>query len=194
MLARHVLGYDRDGAPWAYGSRQAGELWLEVPGVVTFHVPAGGAVMTAIVDDGVDTDAVLDAYYGIALPLALQATLGFEALHASGVLVRSRSCVAAFCGMSESGKSTVAYELAARGHRPWADDAVAFHVDGTQSVTAVGLPFTIKLRESSKAFFQAAGVDVDPSADRRDAVEDGEWASARLGAVFLLAPSERECP
>jgi hypothetical protein len=188
-LVRHVLAYDRDGVPWAYGSRRAGELWLEVPDLVTFHLPAGSAVLTArtaSADDSVDSDAVLDAYYGTALPLVAQATLGLEVLHGSAVVVPSQGCVAAFCGMSESGKSTVAYGLAVRGYRRWSDDALAFRVDGAQPVTAVGLPFAVKLRERSAAHFGTTshGVEV---------VEDSAWKSTRLGAVFILEPTNPEC-
>jgi hypothetical protein len=182
-LARYVLAYDRDGAPCAYGSRRAGELWLEVPNVATFHLRAGDAVVNAAPEESVDAEAVLDAYYGAALPLVVQATRGLEVLHASAVRVPSRGYVAAFCGSSESGKSTVAYGLAARGHGHWGDDAVAFRIDGVHSVTAVGLPFTVKLREGSAAYFGRAS-------DVSEVNEDFEWQSTRLGAVFLLEPSD----
>jgi hypothetical protein len=180
----HVLAYDRDGAPCAYGSRRADELWLEVPNVATFHLRPGEAVVNAAPEESVDAEAVLDAYYGAALPLVVQATRGLEVLHASAVCVPSRGDVAAFCGSSESGKSTVAYGLAARGHGHWGDDAVAFRIDGVRSVTAVGLPFTVKLREGSAAYFGT-------SSDVSEVNEDFEWQSARLGAVFLLQPVER---
>jgi hypothetical protein len=188
-VVRHVLAYDRDGVPWAYGFRRAGELWLEVPDLVTFHLPAGSAILTArtaSADDSVDSDAVLDAYYGTALPFVAQATLGLEVLHGSAVVVPSQGCVAAFCGISESGKSTVAHGLAARGYRRWSDDALAFRVDGAQPVTAVGLPFTVKLRERSAAHFGTTSGGVD-------FVEDSAWKSTRLGAVFILEPTDPEC-
>jgi hypothetical protein len=183
-----VLAYDRDGVPWAYGFRRAGELWLEVPDLVTFHLPAGSAMLTArtaSADDSVDSDAVLDAYYGTALPFVAQATLGLEVLHGSAVVVPSQGCVAAFCGMTESGKSTVAYGLAVRGYRRWSDDALAFRVDDGQSVTAVGLPFAVKLREDSAAHFGA-------SSEGLEIMEDFAWKPARLGAVFLLEPFDSE--
>jgi hypothetical protein len=183
-----VVAYDRDGVPSAYGSQRDGEIWLEVPDVATFHLPPGKASLTAIPAELADSEAVLDAYYGTALPLVVQATRGLEVLHGSAVLVPPRGCVIAFCGMSESGKSTVAYGLAARGHCHWADDAVAFRVNGAHSLNAVGLPFTIKLRESTTAYFRASGADAGPVSD---AVEEFRWTSARLGAVFLLEPLDR---
>jgi hypothetical protein len=186
-----VVAYDRDGAPSAYGWRSAGEIGLEVPDVATFHLRAGGISLTAIPEASVDSEAVLDAYYGDALPLVVQAVHGLEVLHGSAVLVPSQGGVVAFCGMTESGKSTVSYGLAARGYSQWADDAVAFRVDGPQSVTAVGLPFTIKLRESSSAYFRVSGAHADPPAG---AVQEFEWTSARLAAVFLLEPIDQTPP
>jgi hypothetical protein len=177
-----VLAYDGAGFPAAYGWRRDGELWVEVPEVATFHLPAGGTVVGVIAGDAVDSAIVLDAYYGTALPFVLQATHGLEVLHASAVLSPANSGVVAFCGGSESGKSTVAYGLAARGYSHWADDAVAFRADA-RPLSAVGLPFTIKLRESSLAYFR--GADAGPS---EEAVEDFEWTSTRLAAVFLLEP------
>lgn len=184
FLVRHVAAYDRDGVPSAYGAQRDGDVWLQVPDVATFHLPAGGASLTAIPEESVDSGAVLDAYYGTALPLVVQATRGLEVLHGSGVLVQSRGSVVAFCGISESGKSTVAYGLAARGYSHWADDAVAFQVDGPHSVTTIGLPFTVKLRETSSTYFRA-------SSDALEVVDEFEWKPARLGAVFLLEPLDQ---
>lgn len=165
----------------AYGSQQAGEIWLDVPDVATFHLPAAGASLTAIPAESVALEALLDAYYGTALPLALQAARGLEVLHGSAVLFPSRGSVVAFCGSSGSGKSTVGYGLSARGYSQWADDAVAFRVDGAQSPTAVGLPFTVKLRGDSSAYLRAASASLD--------VVDGfAWKRAPLATVFLLEP------
>ena len=158
---------------------------MEVPDLVTFHLAADAAVLTAIADDSVDSDVVLDAYYGTALPLVAQATLGLEVVHGSAVLSAQTGSVVGFCGISESGKSTIAYGLAARGYRQWGDDALAFRVDDAQSVAAVGLPFAVKLREGSSAFFGA-------SSDGLEIRENFAWKSARLGALFLLEPIDSE--
>jgi hypothetical protein len=175
-----VVAHDRDGVSSAYGSQCDGDVWLEVPDVALFHLAAGSASLTAIPEESVGSGAVFDAYYGTALPFVVQATRGLEVLHGSAVFVPSQGCVFAFCGISESGKSTVAYGLAGRGYSHWADDAVAFSVDDG-SVTTVGLPFTVKLRKTSSTFFSA-------SPDALEVVEEFEWKPARLGAVFLLEP------
>jgi hypothetical protein len=187
LLDRHVVAYDGDGVPSAYGWRRGGEIGLEVPEVASFHLPAGGASLTAIPEEPVVSEAVLDAYYGTALPLVIQAAHGLEVLHGSAVLVPSPSRIVAFCGTTESGKSTIACGLATRGYSHWADDAVAFRVDGPHSVTAVGLPFTVKLRESSAAYFRS------PS-DTPGVVEEFEWVEAPLAAVFLLEPIQQRDP
>src|SRR5204863_9039961 len=129
----------------AYSAEHGGELWVEIPDVGTFHVAAGAGSMTAFVGESVAPDAILDAYYGSALPLAAQAR-GLEILHASAVVVGSTSSVAAFCGSSGVGKSTVAFGLATRGHGHWADDAVAFRVGPAGEITAAPLPYEPKLR------------------------------------------------
>jgi hypothetical protein len=180
-----VLAYDSAGLPSAFGLRHDDGLWVEVPDVATFHLPNGGAVLNAFPAESADSEAVKDAYYGAALPLVVQAARGLEVLHASAVLVAAKARVAAFCGISESGKSTVAYGLAGRGHLHWSDDALAFRVDPARGATAVGLPFTVNLRKSSAELFGAAP-------DRAEVMEGSQWKSAPLGAVFLLEPGDGE--
>lgn len=185
---RHVVAYDRDGAPCAYGWRRNGDIGVEVPDVATFHLSPQSASLTAISGESVNSAAILDAYYGTAMPLVVQAARGLQVIHASAVLVASESFVVAFCGISESGKSTVAYGLNSRGYDHWADDAVAFRADAAEPVTAVGLPFTINLRERSAQHFGAPDRSAEP---RADAIDDFQWESRRLGGVFLLEPLDR---
>lgn len=191
-FVRHVLAYDGDGAPSAYGSQpDGGEIWLDVPNIATFHLPVGSPVVGAIAAESADEHAVYDAYYGTALPLILQATQGLEVIHGSAVLVPPKGSVVAFSGISGSGKSTVAYGLAARGYSQWADDAIAFRVD-TGCATVVGLPFTANLREGASAYFDSAGLELSPSAGPFHVIDTFESSSAPLGAIFLLEPRERE--
>ena len=150
--------------------------------MATFHLQAGAVTPALEAEEPAEREAVLDAYYGTALPLLTQATGGLEVLHASAVLVPSVDGVFAFCGTPGSGKSTIAYGLATRGHAHWADDTVAFRTAGSQQVHAVGLPFIAKLRENSSAYFDAA---LDASIS--DSHEDRE---VPLDGVFLLDPTE----
>jgi hypothetical protein len=62
---------------------------------------------------------------------------------------------------------------------------LAFRADRVQVITAVGLPFTIKLRESSAAHFGASSEGIDVR-------DEFEWKTARLGAVFLIEPIDSE--
>lgn len=182
-----MLVHDANGRPWALGARRNGELWVEVPGVAAFHLEAGSSTLRAVATGSVETDAVLDAYFGTALPLAAQAACGLEVLHGSAVLDPSLRHVVAFCGPSEAGKSTIAFGLTARGYHQWADDAVAFCLRPPRSVETVGLPFTPKLRESSAAYFRAsaAGSCVPTGAT---VVNDFAWRPAFLRGIVVLEP------
>ena len=51
-----------------------------------------------------------------------------------------------------SGKSTIAYGLHRRGYRLWADDAVALEVSES-AITALPLPFDVRLRPATAALF-----------------------------------------
>ena len=83
----------------------------------------------------------------------------------------------ALIGASGVGKSTVAYGLAALEHTQWADDALAFRIDGPNAI-AVTLPFVLKLRPASAAYF---GTSLSATVVNRP-----EPQTARLAAVFLL--------
>jgi hypothetical protein len=177
----HVGAYDRADVPAAFGGRQGDDVWLRVPEVATFHLPAGSRALRAVPDDSVDSEAVLDAYYGTAMPLILQATADLEVMHSSGVRIAPSGRVVALCGKTGTGKSTTAYALSARGHSQWADDAVAFRMDGSNAVS-VGLPYTVNLREPASELF---GVGWGGQA-----VEELAWTTAPLGAVMVLEPPQ----
>jgi hypothetical protein len=182
-----VLVHDASGRPWARGARRHDELWVDVPGIATFHLEADRSTLRAIVDDSVGPEAVLDAYYGTVLPLVVQETHGLEVMHGSAILTPSSPRVVAFCGSSEAGKSTIAFGLAARGYSQWADDAVAFRVNPGRSVEALGLPFTPKLRKSSASYFRASAAG--PQAPTRlTVVNDFTLRPALLSGIFLLEP------
>jgi hypothetical protein len=124
---------------------------LFVPRVGTFRFGRSEGVITLAPVPSVADELVDDAYHRIALPLALQFT-GREVLHASAV--HTPAGVVALCGRAGAGKSTLAFALGRRGHRAYADDAVAFEVTDTRAVVRP-LPFRMRLRPASAAWFDA---------------------------------------
>ena len=126
-----------------------GVSWLYLPALAYFRLwPANGYV-EAFPEPEASASFVVEAFYRIALPMALQAA-GYEVLHASAVSDSTR--VHVFCGASRSGKSTIAHALSDRGFRVWADDAVAFSAHDGRA-TAIPLPFALRLREDVADFF-----------------------------------------
>ena len=121
-----------------------------------------------------------ELYWHAALPLVVQAR-GGEVLHASGVLMPRG--VVVLCGASKSGKSTIAYGLHRRGHRLWADDAVALEVTES-AITAWPLPFDVRLRPATAALF-GLGERAARLAGADDSSGDGR-APAPLEAVCVL--------
>ena len=166
-----------DGTLWGHGFRVGDERWLSLPNVGRFRFGASGGEAVAIPDDGVDRETVFDAYRRCVLPMALHAH-GSEVLHASAVLVRGR--VVALCAHARTGKSTLAFALSCRGHRPWADDAVAFELAASGPVTTAQ-PFHVRLRRSAEEFFRTQTVSTE-----RDAATDGLPERLPLGTIVLL--------
>ena len=146
---------DRDGEACAYTRVVDGSGWLFLPGLASFRFPTEGGYIEALPESDAPADTITEAYYRVALPMALQAT-GVGVLHASAV--SDARGVHVFCGASRSGKSTLAYALGRRGFEVWADDAVAFTVDGGE-IAAIPLPFALRLRPDVAEFF-----DVPPRA------------------------------
>jgi hypothetical protein len=105
----------------------------------------------AFAEAGVETDRINDAYLDAALPMAVQIALGRQALHASGVL--STHGVVAFCGDSQSGKTTIACGLSQRGNALWADDVVALDTGGRDHVASLRVPFELNIRPASADYF-----------------------------------------
>src|SRR5262245_1318384 len=77
--------------------------------------------------------------------------LGRQVLHASAI--ESPGGVIGFCADSQTGKSTIAFGLAGRGYRVCADDALAFDTSGPSGVRMHELPFSVRLRPASAAYF-----------------------------------------
>jgi serine kinase of HPr protein (carbohydrate metabolism regulator) len=109
-----------------------------------------------------------DLFRTAVMPLALQVS-GYEVLHASAV--RTPGGVAAFCGMSGTGKSTVAYGLSRRGYPLWADDAVVFSAADDRATRCFRIPFALHLREASREYFAAPATETAGVDSRREASE-----------------------
>jgi hypothetical protein len=101
---------------------------------------------------------------------------GREVLHAGAI--RTPHGVLALCGVSETGKSTIAFGLSLRGHQLWADDAVAFEISSGEAMVH-SLPFEIRLRPAPAEWFE-----VDAVSPPRDLPFRAE--TAPLAAVCVL--------
>ena len=173
--------FDHRGRPCAYTRATTRGGWLHLPGLALYRFEANGAAVEAFQEPGVTAPAVREAYYRLALPMALLA-MGYDVLHASAV--RQARSVHVFCGASHAGKSTLAHALSRRGFEVWADDAVAFtRQDGT--MTAVPLPFALRLRPDVAQFFQPAGAR--PAANgKTETLRHHPAESLRIGSVSVL--------
>src|SRR5262245_33775494 len=148
---------DKQGAITAFAEVMGDKHLLYLPGLATFTFSPCGNEVTAAVPPDVREELVVDAYRRKVLPMAMQ-VCGREVLHASAI--RSSMGVTALCGVSEAGKSTLAYGLSRRGHTLWADDTVAFEISESGG-TSILLPFSVRLRPASARHF---GVDDTRSA------------------------------
>lgn len=163
--------------------------WVFVSGCASFHFRQGSEYVTARAEPFAPRQQILDAYYGAALPMAVQVALGSQALHASAVVV-PQAGVLAFCGDSHSGKTTLAYGLSRRGYSIWADDVVAVDASRAEGVWSLRLPFLLNLRAPSATHFGA----LPETAAARAGEECGEWTSVRLAALYVLERRESDRP
>jgi hypothetical protein len=160
----------------AFGGMLGGRRWMTVSGIGSFLFADLSRPVSAYPDDAVPDELVEDTYRRTVLPLALQA-LGREVLHASAVL--GPSGVLAFCAVSGTGKSTIAYATSRRGYPLWSDDAVQFSLRNGD-VDAIPLPFTLRLKGDSRSFFggvQPTGVS--------------ESSPGLLAAIYVLERDAR---
>lgn len=143
------LWHSRDASGCVYGCTVGGLCWMCWPGRVSFRFRPLADEVLAVAQSSLQTDFIHDTYRRQALPMILQVR-GHEVLHASAVAMPQG--VVALCGESGVGKSTLAYGLHRRGYRLCADDAIGFQTSG-QSIRAVPLPFSIRLRPEAATFF-----------------------------------------
>jgi hypothetical protein len=174
---------DNGGNVCAYGYIADGYGWMDLVGTAKFRFDPRNRELTAFALPGVSPDLVRDAYCHAALPVALH-FFGCEVLHASAV--RTARGVVAFCARSETGKSTMAGALGARGYPLWADDAVALDHDddehGGTPIRTMLLPFNLRLRRPSAQYFGQEDRAVGKQADR-------EFTTSPLAALCILERS-----
>lgn len=174
---------DNEGVVCAVGEKVGEDCWMHLPDLASFRFSSTTGEVTAIAE-AVEENLIHDAYHRRVLPMALQVR-GREVLHASAV--RTTSGVTVFCGVSGSGKSTIAYGLDRRLCHVWADDMVTFET-ATGGPITVPLPFKIRLREHT-----ADGLAIrtmKPRSLRTDGDTDRLQQSERIAAVCILRKCE----
>jgi hypothetical protein len=177
---------DEQGTTLASCYTLDGQRRVDVPGIASFRFGVPFKIVTASPITSVRPEVIEETYCRAVLPMVLQAC-GTEVLHASAVHTEG---VVALCGTSGVGKSTIAFALSRRGHRLWADDAVAIDLSGP-AVVALPLPFEMRLRPRAAALFgvepQATGA---PSCGRP--MDQADKGPAPLAALCLLSRGEEE--
>ena len=173
---------DAQGGVFAYCRIVNGRPRVDVPGLATFCYEGDPERVRALPHRPLRPDLVLDTYHRRVLPMMLPA-LGTEVLHASAVIAPGG--VAAFCGVSGTGKSTLAMGLARRGLAIWADDAVAIDTSGPRPRT-IPLPFEVRLRPASARFFGGGG---EPAAPARVAPASAEPLPLAVICVLQRTPA-----
>ncbi len=185
---RSEIWRDIQGEICAYAEILGDEYWMHLPGLASFRFSCCGEEIAAAVTSGAREEVVRDAYHRRVLPMALQ-VCGREVLHASAV--RSPAGVTLLCGVSESGKSTIAYGLGLRGYTLWADDMVAWQMSH-RGGQALSLPFNVRLRPSSAALFDSARSQVLTPEDG-DGIP-GDRKAAPLASVCVLRRARADAP
>ena len=172
-----------DGAvvPPAIAKRVGEWCWFRMEGVATYRFPAESPELAvacvAQPSEGSSRRTVVDGYYRIVVPLALQ-VYGLEALH--GTAVQTPAGAVALCGPSRTGKTTLAYVLAESGNRLVADDGLV--IDATTSsgpVTLRPIPFSVLLSDAVAERFGFGEIEPDDRA--------GDWESPTPAPAVPLA-------
>lgn len=175
-----LVWVDYQGVPSAYFYRAGAEHWAYLPVVGAFRSGSDGHV-TAVPNEGVSDELVVDTYRRTIAPMTLQ-LLGRQVLHASAI--ESPGGVIGFCADSQTGKSTIAFGLARKGYRVCADDALAFEASAS-GVRVLELPFSVRLRPASSAYFDVP-VPPAPSLPPDGRITIGE-GGLPLAALCILS-------
>lgn len=174
--------------PLVIARREGEQCWVYLAGIASYRFPAVAPdvapdVAPAIAPDiapdlavrcvavpasGAASGLVVDSYYRVVAPLALQ-VYGLESLH--GTALGFDGSAVLLCGSSGTGKSTLAQALTDRGANLLGDDGLVIEVGAGSGggVLLHPLPFTLLLREPAATHFQRP--------------------TTNLGAPAALAPS-----
>ncbi len=171
---------DRDGRICAYTYQDGQYYWMLWPGIATFRFELAGDDVLFTPEGSQPEKIIQDLFWRSVAPLIMQVR-GKEALHASAI--KTKNGIAAFCAVSGTGKSTLAYGFVRRGYPLWTDDALIFenHPDG---ILAIPLPSYLRLLPETLSFFeQTAGSQVQ------------NWTldhqrKERLSIIFILEKLE----
>lgn len=170
---------EHDGTEIATGYTVNGEHWMDWPHLASFCFRDDADAVVALAHAPTRTELITDTFRRSVLPMALQRR-GHEVLHSSAVQLPQG--VVALCAVSETGKSTLAYALSRRGYPLWADDAVALTIN-KHSVRSVPLPFRIRLRPRSAAFFAPEQANTDETTQAAAAAHSN---ALPLAAICIL--------
>jgi hypothetical protein len=178
----HQVWLDENGEPYLYCYTADRRHWFAWPGVAVYALDPETSRVDVYPEQDVNRRIILDTYWRYILPI-IGHVLGGESLHASAVA--GPDGVIIFCGRTMSGKSTISYGLSLRGYDLWADDSIALQINDC-AVSAVPIPFAMKLRCSALSYF---GMETQKAPDwpdigQTDPVEVG--ALAPPAQIFLL--------
>jgi hypothetical protein len=181
---------DRHGVLGALSHLQNGERWLHVINLASFKLDLEHDEVIAIPAGDVPFEVVEDEFQRTVWPTALQLK-GWEVLHGSAI--QTANGVVAFCALSETGKSTIAYALTQRGHPLWADDAILLNIS-PEKIIASTMPFQVRLRPASASYFGHVASESDTlfGRVRREGKKSHEQSS--LKAVCLLEKLPDDSP
>jgi hypothetical protein len=169
---------DDAGRAFAVGRTAGDERWIDWSGLGTFHFRSASSSVHFRPVPGVEPGYATDVFARVVQPLILQAQ-GLPVLHGSAVIGPGGAIV--FCGVSGTGKSTVAYAMGARpDFRQIADDAVVMRDDGRGGFEMVPIAFRPRLRASAAGYF---GVSASPTVAPPAPCSGG----VPLNAVILLS-------
>jgi hypothetical protein len=149
--------------------------WIDWPALGLFSFSTKSFDVEIWPAAGAARDTIADIFSRVIQPIVLQA-MGWQALHAAAVIMPFG--VAAFCGNSGCGKSTVSYAMGCSGYRQLADDALVLKLE-RNAVRVCPIPFRPGLRPISQRSFAGRGHGLSG--------EEAEPASLNLSAVFLLS-------